>query len=135
MSIVYALILGLLVSGSAQIFNGEYLKGSIFVAFFLLGKSTILPLLIRFFNFKEKQQVLKFIRNFNILYMSFIIAAFIDGIVGAFKTEHSLKLTIISLVLAILVINATNQLKNKFIVYSLSGRDDIFDFLYPPIKK
>lgn len=135
MSIIYALVLGLLVPGCAQIFNAQYLKGSLFVAFFLLSKSTILPLLIRFLNFKEKQKVLKLIQNFNILYVAFSIAAFIDGIVGAFNTEHSLKLTIISLVLAILVINAANQLKSKFIVYSLSGRDDIFEYLYPPIKK
>ncbi len=134
-SVIYALILGLLTPGSAQIFNGQYLKGSLFIAFFLLGKSAILPLLIRLFKFQDKQKILKFIYDFNIFYAAFIIVAVIDGFIGAFKTEHSLKMTIISLVLAILVINAAKQLRNKFIVFALSGRDDIFDFLYPPIKK
>lgn len=134
-SIIYALILGLLTPGSAQIFNGQYLKGSLFVAFFLLGKSAFLPLLIRLFKFKDKQKILKFIYDFNILYAAFIIVAIIDGAIGSLKTEHSLKITFISLLLAIFVINAAKQLRNKFIVYALSGRDDIFDFLYPPIKK
>ena len=133
-SIFYALILGLLTPGSAQIFNGQYLKGSLMVAFFLLGKSAFLPLLIRLFKFKDKQKILKFIYDFNILYAAFIIVAIIDGVVGSFKMEHSLKITLISLFLAIFVINAAKQLRNKFIVYALSGRDDIFDFLYPPIK-
>ncbi|MBQ4493129.1 MAG: hypothetical protein II972_00785 [Elusimicrobiaceae bacterium] len=134
-SIIYALILGFLVPGSAQIFNGQYLKGGLFVAFFLLCKSTILPLLIRAIQFKDKQKILKFIYDFNIVYVAFIIVAIIDGFVGAFKTDHSLKITLISLVLVFCVITASKQLKNKFIVYALSGRDDIFDFLYPPIKK
>ena len=132
--LIYALVLGLLVPGSAQIFNGQYLKGSLMVAFFLLGKSAFLPLLIRLFKFKDKQKILKFIYDFNILYAAFIIVAIIDGVVGSFKMEHSLKITLISLFLAIFVINAAKQLRNKFIVYALSGRDDIFDFLYPPIK-
>ena len=134
-SVIYALILGLLTPGSAQIFNEQYLKGGLFVAFFLLGKSAILPLLIRAIQFKEKQKILKFIYDFNIVYAAFIIVAVIDGFVGAFKTEHTLKMTFISLLVAIFVINAAKQLRNKFIVYALSGRDDIFDYLYPPIKK
>ena len=133
-SVLYALILGLLVPGSAQIFNGQYLKGSLFIAFFLLGKSALLPFLIRVFKFQEQQKLLKFIYDFNIVYAAFIIVAVIDGFLGAFKAEHTLKLTLISLVLAILVINAAKQLRNKFIVFALSGRDDIFDFLYPPVK-
>lgn len=135
MSIFFALILNLLTPGSAQIFNGQYLKGSLFVAFFLLGKSAILPLLIRTIKFKEKQKILKFIYDFNIVYAAFIIVAIIDGFVGAFKVEHSLKITLISLVLVFCVITASKQLRNKFIVFALSGRDDIFDFLYPPVKK
>ncbi len=134
-SIFYALILGLLTPGSAQIFNGQYLKGSLMVAFFLLGKSAFLPLLIRLFKFKDKQKILKFIYDFNIIYAAFIIVAIIDGVWGAFNAEHSLKITFISLFLATFVINAAKQLRNKFIVYALSGREDIFDFLYPPIKK
>lgn len=134
-SVIYALILGLLTPGSAQIFNEQYLKGFLFIAFFLLGKSAILPLLIRAIKFKEEQKVLKFIYDFNIVYAAFIIVAVIDGFVGAFKTEHTLKMTFISLLVAIFVINAAKQLRNKFIVFALSGRDDIFDFLYPPIKK
>ena len=134
-SIIYALILGLLVPGSAQIFNGQYLKGSLLVAFFLLGKSALLPLLIRLFNFTEKQKLLKFIYDFNIIYAAFIIVAVIDGFLGSFKAEHDLKIFLLSLVLVFCVITTAKQLKNKFIVYALSGRDDIFDFLYPPIKK
>ena len=134
-SIFYALILGLLTPGSAQIFNGQYLKGSLMVAFFLLGKSAFLPLLIRLFKFKDKQKILKFIYDFNILYAAFIIVAIIDGVVGSFKMEHSLKITLISLFLAIFVINAAKQLRNKFIVYALSGREDIFEYLYPILKK
>ena len=134
-SVLYALILGFLVPGSAQVFNGQYLKGGLFVAFFLLGKSAILPLLIRLFKFKEKQKLLKFIYDFNIVYVAFIIVAVIDGFLGAFKAEHSLKIFLVSLVLVFCVITTAKQLKNKFIVYALSGRDDIFDYLYPPIKK
>lgn len=134
-SIIYALILGFLVPGSAQVFNGQYLKGGMFVAFFLLGKSAILPLLIRAIQFKEKQKLLKFIYDFNIAYVAFILVAVIDGVLGSFKVEHSLKMTLVSLVLVFCVITALKQLKNKFIVYALSGRDDIFDFLYPPVKK
>lgn len=132
MAIIYASILALLVPGSAQIFNGEYLKGSLLVVFFLLGKSALLPLLIRAFKFKDKQKLLKFIYDFNIFYAAFIIIAVLDGIIGAFKTqEHSLKITLICLVLVIAVLNAAKQLRNKFIVYALSGRDDIFKYLYP----
>lgn len=134
MSVIYALILGLIVPGSAQIFNGQYLKGGLFVAFFLLGKCAFLPLLIRIIKFKEQKKLLKFIYDFNIVYVAFIIVAIIDGILGSFKTEHSIKIMIFSLILAFVVLNASKQLRNKFIVYSLSGRDDIFDYLYPPIK-
>ena len=134
-SIIYALILGLLVPGSAQIFNGQYLKGSLFIAFFLLGKSAILPLLIRLFKFKEKQKLLKFIYDFNIVYAAFIIVSVIDGFLGAFKAEHSLKIFLVSLVLVFCVITTAKQLKNRFIVYALSGRNDIFKYLYPTVKK
>ncbi len=133
-SFIYAAVLGCLVPGTAQIFNEQYLKGSLCVAFFLLGRSALLPLLVRFLKLKEKQKILKFIYNFNIVYVSFIFVCVIDGILGSFKTEHSLKITLISLALVFCVITASKQLKNKFIVYSLSGRDDIFDYLYPPIK-
>ena len=105
------------------------------MAFFLLGKSALLPLLIRLFKFKEQQKLLKFIYDFNIVYAAFIIVAVIDGFCGAFKAQHSVKITIISLVLALLVLNAAKQLRNKFIVYALSGREDIFNYLYPPAKK
>lgn len=134
MSIIYALILGLIVPGSAQIFNGQYLKGGLFVAFFLLGKCAFLPLLIRIIKFKERKNLLKFIYDFNIIYVAFIIVAIIDGVLGAFNTEHSIKIMIFSLILAFVVLNASKQLRNKFIVYALSGRNDIFDYLYPPIK-
>ena len=132
--LIYALVLGLLVPGSAQIFNGQYLKGSLLVAFFLLGKSALLPLLIRLFKIKEKQKILKFIYNFNIFFLAFILVTVLDGVLGAFRGEHTIKETIIAIVLTILVLNAAKQLRNKFIVYALSGREDIFEYLYPPIK-
>jgi len=134
-NIINALILGFLVPGSAQIFNGEYLKGGLFIAFFLLGKSAILPLLIRAIKFKDQKKLLKFIYDFNIVYVAFIIIAIIDGFLGAFKAEHSLKIYLISLALVFCVLTAAKQLRNKFIIFALSGRDDIFDYLYPPVKK
>lgn len=132
-STITALILSLIAPGSGQIFNGHFLKGFCIAVLFMFGRTVILPLLIRIFNF-GKIKTLKLIYAFNIIYPILIIIAAIDAVLNAWKMPHTLTAAAYSFVLALVIISVYHGLKNSFIIYAMSGREDVAQYIIPSKK-
>jgi hypothetical protein len=123
------LIFSLIAPGSGQIFNGQYLKGAVFAFLFIFGPTVLLPLVIRIFKFKDDVKVLKIIYYFNVFYPVFLIIAVIDAAYAGMHTLHTFKGAVIALICAFVFASAHKGLRNGFIIYSMSGRRDIAQYI------
>lgn len=133
-AIVIAFLLSLAAPGIGQIFNGQYALGVCAVLFFVFARPVILPLLIRIINFKAQIKLLKFIYFFNIFYSIFIILAALDACLVAARVQNtSLLQAFYCSLLALILTGAGRALRSAFIVFTLSGREDIYKYIF--VKK
>lgn len=130
-SILIAFILSVILPGSGQIFNGQFVLGAAAALFFVFARPAILPLAIRIINFKTEVKLLKFIYFFNIFYSVFIILTALDACFIAAKVQNnSLLQALYCLIFALILSGAARALKSSFIVSALSGRQDIYKYIF-----
>ncbi|MDR1684611.1 MAG: hypothetical protein LBR90_04030 [Elusimicrobiota bacterium] len=127
---ILALLLSLISAGAGQIYNGQYLKGAVFAGLFILGRSVLLPLLIRLFNFKDDINFLKLIYVFNIIYPLLTLAAAVDAAYFAFNTAHTLTQAALGVLAAVIFASAYRALRSGFIAAALSGRQNAAKYIF-----
>ena len=70
---IIALFLSMVAPGAGQIFNGDYWLGALLGGMFALGKTAVLPLLVRGLRLKREESILKLFYWFNWLYSVCVI--------------------------------------------------------------
>jgi len=127
---VSALTLSLIAPGAGQIFNGQYFKAAVFALLFAFGRTVFLPLLIRIINFKDTVKMLKFIYAFNTVYPAIILLAAADAAYFGRGAHHSVDI-IMAILAAFALVSIRKGLRHPFIIYSMSGREDIAKYIIP----
>jgi hypothetical protein len=124
-----ALIFSLIAPGSGQVFNGQYFKAGFFAFIFIFGRCVILPLIIRIFKFKDDISALKLIYIFNIIYPILIIISAVDAAYFATNISHNARGAFYAICALFIISTTYRALSNKFIVYSMSGREDLVKYI------
>jgi hypothetical protein len=124
-----ALIFSLIAPGSGQVFNEQYFKAGFFAFIFVFGRYVILPLIIRVLKFKDDVSALKIIYVFNIVYPILIIISAVDAAYFAANIPHNARGALYAIFSLFIISAAYRALSNKFIVYSMSGREDLVKYI------
>lgn len=123
-----AVLFSLMAPGAGQAYNGQFVKAGIIIFFFALGKSFVLPLMLRFFARGRERRGLKIIFGFNIFYILFVVGAIIDAYAFSSSKNSSFILCFVLVLCARAVqINTLNE--NIF--FMLCGNINYFSFVAP----
>jgi len=132
---VLALILSLIAPGSGQILNGQFFKGFLFAFIFVFGRYVLLPLAIRVCKFADDAKSLRLIYIFNIIYPIIIILSAVDACYHAVHALHNAQMAIYAVMAAVIIATMYKGMGARFIVYAMSGREDLLPYILPRGKK
>lgn len=127
MNPLFCALLSLIGPGAGQVFNGQLGKGIVVGVLFALGKSAMLPLIIRLFKITGEKPTLRLFYWFNIFYIGLITYALFDSFYFAFFIE---KVNWMYALFAAAVITLVQRNTNNELIFTLlSGRGGIYKFL------
>ena len=132
MNNVFAVFFSLLAPGAGAVFNAQNAKGFVFLFLFCLGKSFILPLILRFFAGVNLTRGLKIIYVFNIIYVSIIALSIVDS---AFFASAKNANFVFAFVCALCARAAQMNTLHENIFNMLSGNNLYFSYIKPARKK
>ena len=122
-----ALLFSLVAPGAGHIFIGAYAEGFVLGGFFALGKSALLPLVLRMFNITDLKRTLQIFYICNCCYMALILYAAVSSLWRGFYAEQMHFLY--ALVFAICVTVVYKNTLNAFIFTALCGRSGVYGLL------
>lgn len=126
MNPLFALLLSLVGPGAGQVFNGQIGKGVAVGVLFALGKTALLPLIIRLFKITSEKGTLRLFYWFNIFYIALISYAAFDSFYYAFFTQNTRWLW--AILTALIVAGVWRNTRNELVFTLLSGRAGIYRF-------
>lgn len=121
-----ALFISLFAPGAGHIFVGKYGEGILLGALFALGKSALLPLVIRVFKVQDVRRLLYVFYWFNWSYIALILYAGISSFAYGTRAQEMHFLQAILFVFCVVLIY--KRTFNKFIFTSLCGRTGVYEY-------
>ncbi len=127
MSALFALLLSLVAPGAGQIYLGFFTEGIVIGILFALGKSALLPLVLRAFGVTTLRRTLQIFYGCNLGYMALICYAALSSFWrGVAATQTNFLYAVLFAVMVTLVYKNT---LNPFIFTALSGRSGVYEIL------
>lgn len=127
MTVFFALLFSLVVPGAGQIFTGHYGEGIVLGLLFALGKSVLLPLVLRVFKVESLKRTLQIFYACNWCYILLISYAVCSAVWHGFYAQQTHVWYAFLFALAV-SLGYRNTL-NAFVFTALCGRTGVYSIL------
>lgn len=129
---IWAFLISLVAPGAGQIFNGQYVLGVLLGGMFALGKTALLPLLIRLLKIRTEVAALKLVYWFNWAYgLCVLFAIFQAAVVGFEQTQRHPWTALIS---AFAIVCVYKNTMKEILFAALCGRTGMYQLIRPVRK-
>lgn len=129
---IIALFLSMVAPGAGQIFNGDYWLGALLGGMFALGKTAVLPLMVRGLRLKTEESILKLFYWFNWLYSVCVLFAIVQATVRGFGVTVTHPWT--AVLCALMIISVYKNTQKEILFSALCGRRGLYQVLRPVRK-
>lgn len=127
-----ALLLSMIAPGSGQIFNGDYWLGAALGVMFSLGKTALLPLMVRAFKVRSEEGILKLFYWFNWLYSLCVLFAIVQATACGFSVSIVHPWT--AVLCAFMIVSVYRNTHKEILFSALCGRRGLYQILLPVRK-
>lgn len=127
MTAFVAFLFSLVAPGAGHILVGAYAEGFLLGGLFALGKSALLPLMLRAFQITDLKRTLQFFYVCNCCYIALILYAAASSVWRGFYAQQTHFLY--ALAFAICVTAVYKNTLNAFIFTALCGRSGVYTLL------
>lgn len=129
---IWAFLISLVAPGAGQIFNGQYGLGVLLGGMFALGKTALLPLLVRLLKIRTEVAALRLVYWFNWAYgLCVLFAIFQAAVVGFEQTQRHPWTALIS---AFAIVCVYKNTMKEVLFEALCGRAGIYQLIRPVRK-
>ncbi len=122
-----ALILNMVAPGAGQIFNGDYWLGAALGILFALGKTALLPLMVRAFKVRSEEAILKLFYWFNWFYSLCVLFAIVQGTARGFSVTVTHPWT--AVLCAFMIVSVYKNTHKEILFSALCGRRGLYEVL------
>ena len=128
MTAFFAFLFSLAAPGAGHIFIGSYTEGFVLGGLFAVGKSALLPLMLRAFQITDLKRTLQFFYVCNCCYIALILYAAVSSLWRGFYAQQAHFLYAIAFAVCITIVYKNTL--NAFVFTALCGRSGVYALLH-----